>query len=66
MQDYYAPKSHYIPAYPANPQSRHLQYYYVVKSHYVLIIVSRLALPNPQSRHLLDIFKIIAFEIITQ
>ena len=40
--------------------------YYAVKSHYVPIIASRLALTNPQSRHLLDIFKIIAFEIITQ
>mgnify|MGYP004587090997 CR=1 FL=1 len=39
-QDYYALKSHYVSACPANPQSRHLQDYclrdyYAVKSHFV-------------------------------
>ena len=60
---------HCIPACPAgpaisasSPRPRCLQDYYALKSHCVPTIASRLALPNPQSRHLhrdLGVFKII-------
>ena len=73
LRDYYAVKSHYVPtcaAEPATPRAATASKqdtafkrdYYAVKSHCIPIIVPRLDLSDPQSRHL----KIIAFEIITQ